>query len=205
MEQQKKPSQIILLSSVFALMVGVLLVIFVIVPKVQELKTVASNVEAKKQELEAGQNKVAATKKAIQTMSAAKRDLDLLGVAIPNQPDPEDALVQISAASGKAGLKLSSIAIAQSDSTKGSSLGLTFSTLGNFDSTLALFDNLEKGLRPIVIKDYAISNSENSGDLSATFNLTLPYIIDESKAKAAAAAQTATDQSATQTETTNGQ
>ena len=209
MDQQKKPSQIILLISVFSLLVAILLVIFVIVPKVSELKNVASDVEAKKQELEAGKSKVAATKKAIQTMSSAKRDLDLLGVAIPTQPDPEDALVQVSAAAGKAGVKLSSIAISQGDTSKGSTLGLTFSALGNFDSTIALIDNLEKCLRPITVNDYAISNSENSGDLGSTFNLKLPYVADESKAITAALPVGSEGQSetpaATQTEVTNGQ
>ena len=59
MEEDKTKSQLPALIGVLGLLVSILLVIFFIVPKTSEIKTLANEVAAKEQELELGKQKVA--------------------------------------------------------------------------------------------------------------------------------------------------
>jgi hypothetical protein len=182
--EKTKSSQAIILISVLALLVSLVLIIFYIVPSISSLQDLSGRVLSKQQELEAGKNKVDAIRRAVQTINSAKRDVETLGVAVPEGPSAESALVQLSSAASQAGISISSASIGQAE--KGYQ-DISFSTSGKFENTLSFLEKIEKSLRPVKISDYTINSVEGSSDLSATFNFAFPYIEKQAAATATAA------------------
>jgi Tfp pilus assembly protein PilO len=181
--EKTKSLQVIVLISVLALLVSLILIIFYIVPNVSSLRDLSNQVLSKQQELEAGKSKVAAIRRAVQTINSAKRDVETLGIAIPSSPSPELALIQLSSAASQAGITITSASIGQAE--KGYQ-NISFSTSGKFENTLSFLEKIEKNLRPVKINNYTINSVERSSDLSATFTFAFPYIEKQAAATATA-------------------
>jgi len=173
--------------SALALLASILAIIFIVVPKMRDLKSINTKVKAKEQELEAGKAKVAAVKKAAELIKKARKDLETLGVAVPNSEKAEEALLQVSSAAGEAGITVKSTTISASNEGQ-NSLNLAVSTTGHYDSTIKFMENLEKSLRPATTDSFNFSPRPETGDVDATFQISLPYVDEAAMASATATA-----------------
>lgn len=172
-------SQLTVLIVLVALLLSFLGIIFVIVPRISTLKTLSDQVAAKQAELDAGRQEVQSLKAAVQLIQSAQKDIETLGIAVPNSPKADEALVQLSQAATQAGLTVKSAAISPSEDQ---SITFTVSTDGQYNSAVSFIANMEKNLRPVAFIDYTLSATQNSSVISATFNISFPYIEEEETA-----------------------
>jgi len=161
--------------SALALLASILAVIFIIVPKMRDLKSINTQVKTKEQELEAGKAKVAAIKKAAELIRKARKDLETLGIAVPNKEKGEEALLQVASAAGKAEITVKSATISAGGEGRGL-LSLAVSTSGRYDNTIRFMENLEKSLRPATVSSFNFSPKQGSADVDATFQIALPFV-----------------------------
>jgi len=176
--------------SALALLASILAIIFIIVPKMKDLKSINTQVKAKEQELEAGKAKVAAIKNAAALIKKARKDLETLGIAVPDQERAEEALLQVTSAAGKAEITVKSMTM--SAGGEGNLLSVAVSTSGRYDNTIRFMENLEKSLRPAATTSFNFAPKVGTGDVDATFQIVLPYV---NEAALASATATATAQS----------
>lgn len=178
-----------------ALLVAIGAVAFVIVPQLSSLRDTSNQVLAKDNELKAGQDKVAAIKQSAQLIVAAKKDIDLLGVALPVQENADEALAEAASAASDAGLTVKSISVGEAKEDR---VTLAVTTTGNYAQVDKYLQNLQNNLRPVVVDNYNMSaDSSGNGALSASFSLSFPYIAQ------AAATTTASTQATEGGSTTN--
>lgn len=168
----KKNSQFFILIVLLCLLLSLLAVIFLIVPHVSTLKNLSQKVAAKEQELTLGREKVQAIRNASILIKSAQRDIQLLGVAIPEKEKADEALVQVTSAASSAGISVQSAVISPSVN---SAVSLTVSASGSYENTVSFIANLEKNLRPVKISDYSLASS-SSGQISSTFTISFPYL-----------------------------
>jgi len=164
-----------MLISVLALLASLAIVIFLVVPRISEMKELSNNVAAKEAELEAGKNKVAALRNAIQLIKTARRDMEILGIAVPVDKDIAEALVQVNANASNSGVVIEAISAAEGET---GNISISATVLGSYEQVMGFLSNTEKSLRPIKIVDYNLISTE--GAVDATFNLLFPYLKEES-------------------------
>ena len=175
---EKKP-QLLIIIVLLALLASFLGIVFVIVPNISKLKDISDRVAAKEQKLEVGRTEVASIKEAAQLINSAQRDIELLGVAIPDGPKTDEAIVQISQAAAQSGLKIKNAAISEGAAGY---ITISFSTAGSYQDTVSFISNLEKNLRPVKVADYTISGADSGNLVSATFDIAFPFIAAQPKA-----------------------
>ncbi len=189
----KKNSQFFVLLVLLCLLMSFLGIIFVIVPHVSTLKNLSQRVAAKEQELVLGEEKVAAVKDAATLIKSAQRDIQLLGVAIPEKQKADEALVQATTAASAAGISVQNVVISPSET---SAIVLTLSASGSYQNTITFIADLEKNLRPVKITDYSLTSSSSGGQVNSTFTISFPYLNIPSPTATTGSTQTDT-QSAT--------
>lgn len=172
MEKQKK-SQISTYLSVLALLAAFILVITYIVPKITVLKDLSTQIVAKESELSAGKQKVEDLKKAAGLIKMARSQMETLQIAVPTKEKADEAVAQLSAASSQAGLSIQSITVGTSS---GGIATLTVTTEGEFSNTVSFMSAVEQNLRPATFSDFSIASSQTDSVISATFNISIPYI-----------------------------
>lgn len=177
MEKNKDNKKIIFLS-VIALLLSFFIIAMYLVPKMKNLKTLSTQAAAKQAELDAGVEQVKAIRTAAQLIKAASKDIETLGISIPEQSRAEEALAQLGASASKSDVQVKSVSIGGGAS---GTLKITLSISGGFDQTMTFISNLEKNLRPIEIEDYTIASVEG-GSLDTSFNLNFPYLQSEKAA-----------------------
>jgi len=160
-----------MLIGVLALLASLAIIIFLIVPRVSEMRDLSNNIAAKEAELEIGKKKVSSLRSAVQLIKTARRDMEILGVAVPADKDIAEALVQVNANASNSGVVIDAI------STSGGEAGnvsINASVKGSYEQIMGFLSNSEKNLRPIKIVDYNLVSTE--GTISATFNMLFPYL-----------------------------
>lgn len=175
----EKNNQTLNVAAVLSLLLGFLMFIFVILPKIQNIKQVSADIATKQSELKAGQEKVAALRQAVQLMTSAKKDLEILGVAIPASENAEEAFAQLAANSSASGLEIKSTGVSTGEADSGGNLTLTITLSGKFENFKTFLENLEKNLRPVKITDYNMAYNAETTNIDTTFNLSFPYIAQE--------------------------
>lgn len=172
-----KNPQFFILAVLLSLLLSILGVIFVIVPRVSSLKELAGQVAAKEQELILGREKVQAVREAAMLLNSAKRDIELLGVAIPEKEKADEALVQVTTAASTADVNVDRVVISPSETN---SVIFTVSASGGYENTVSLIANLEKNLRPAKITDYSLSSNSSGAQVNSTFTISFPYLPEAS-------------------------
>ena len=187
--ENKNKDQTATLLAILALLVAIAVVVFVIVPQLSSLRATSNQVLAKESELTAGQEKVATIKKSAQLIAAAKKDIELLGVALPAQEKTDEAVAQAASAATDAGLTVKSISVGES---KNGEVAFSITTSGNYAQIDKYLQNLKSNMRPVAVNDYNIS-ADSNGSLSASFSLAFPYVAKvEATATATASASAET-------------
>lgn len=211
MEKQKKNQNSAL--AVLAMLVAVLVVIFLIVPRVSAIKDLSNQIVDKESQLKQGQAQVDSVKQFAAILKTARADIAALGVAIPTEEKADEAVLQVASAASKAGVNVTSVSVSTTSaaapravaatqegaatdqaevtsatsSASSGSLQVSVSIRGNYGATLDLLKKLEENLRPVTLKNLSIaSNAESGSDVDSSFNLDFPF------AKAAVADQAAT-------------
>ncbi len=172
MEEDKTKSQLPALIGVLGLLVSILLVIFFIVPKTSEIKTLANEVAAKEQELELGKQKVAAIKEAVKLIASAKKEVDALDVSIPKSPSADEALAQMQDIASQSEIKVVEATIG------GASDGyqeITITMSGSYGNMVSFLDKIQNNLRPTEVKTINLFYNEETEEISMSLNLMFPY------------------------------
>ncbi len=162
--------------SVLALLVSLGIVIFLVVPRVSEMKELSNSIAAKEAELEIGKNKVSALRNAVQLIKTARRDMEILGVALPPNKDIAEALVQTNANASNAGVVIQTISVGEGGA---GNISVSATVSGSYEQVMGFLSNTEKNLRPMQVSDYSLVSSE--GAINATFNFLFPYLTLETE------------------------
>lgn len=179
----RKNSQFFILAVLVSLLLSILAIIFIIVPNVSSLKDLSNRVAAKEQELILGREKVQAIKEASNVIKSAQRDIQLLGVAVPEKEKADEALVQVTTAATSAGITVDRVVISP---TETNSVNFTVSANGSYTDTITFMANLEKNLRPAKISDYSLSSNSLGSQVNSTFTVSFPYLPEAATASATA-------------------
>ena len=172
MEEDKTKSQLPALIGVLGLLASILLVIFFIVPKTSEIKTLANEVAAKEQELELGKQKVAAIREAVKLIASAKKEVDALDVSIPKSPSADEALAQMQDIASQSEIKVVEATIG------GASDGyqeITITMSGSYGNMVSFLDKMQNNLRPTKVKTINLFYNEETEEISMSLNLMFPY------------------------------
>ena len=163
--------------STLILFVAIFVFILFLIPKINQLKTVTGDVATKKSQYEAGILRVMLAQKAVDVISSAKKESDLLGIAIPESPQAEDAMRQLSTSANQAGLQVVSAEVVKSSE---GILSISFSTRGSYEKTVDFVSKIKSNLRPTKIVELNMTRDGND-NINATFNLELPYLYISTK------------------------
>jgi Tfp pilus assembly protein PilO len=189
---KRSNQQKIMIVAAISLLVAFLLIIFYIVPSISDLKDKATTIASKKQEHDLGVQKVQAIRSATQAIALAKKQVSLIGVAIPEKQNAEEAVLQISTASKDASVTVKGISVGDSEvagkATAGS-LGISVSVTGEYANIVKLTKALEKNLRPVNISNISVSVGNTSSEVSAKFDLNFPYLGTSSNSNGSEVAQ----------------
>lgn len=172
MEEDKTKSQLPALIGVLGLLASILLVIFFIVPKTSEIKTLANEVAAKEQELELGKQKVAAIREAVKLITSAKKEVDTLNVSIPKSPSADEALAQMQDIASQSEIKVVEATVG------GASDGyqeITITMSGSYSNMVSFLDKMQNNLRPTKVKTINLFYNEETEEISMSLNLMFPY------------------------------
>jgi hypothetical protein len=172
MEEDKTKSQLPALIGVLGLLASILLVIFFIVPKTSEIKTLANEVAAKEQELELGKQKVAAIREAVKLIASAKKEVETLNVSIPKSPSADEALAQMQDIASQSEIKVVEATVG------GASDGyqeITITMSGSYSNMVSFLDKMQNNLRPIEVKTINLFYNEETEEISMSLNLMFPY------------------------------
>jgi len=175
---KKSKSQMPMLISILALLVALILIGFFIVPKTSEIKELSNEVAKKEQELELGKKKVASIREAIKLMAQAKNDIEKLNIAIPSNPNAEEALVQLQEIASKSGSVIIDSSVGDSNQST-QKIGLTLN--GEYSQILDFLSKLKSNMRPVEISNYSMVSNEDESIITASFNLEYPYLDMEIK------------------------
>ncbi len=170
----KKTQTPVLIAALLLLVALVLLVAYVI-PKITTLKEMNQEISNKELELSVGKQKVQSIKDAAQLIQQAKKEVETLGIAIPTKEKAEESLLQITNIASQESI---SVINASFSSTDGS-LVMSVTARGAYDKFVNFFNDLNANIRPVAVSGINFSSGEDSGSLEATFDLSLPYISDE--------------------------
>jgi hypothetical protein len=174
MEEEEKPkSQIPTLIGVLALLVSILLIIFFVVPKTSEVKTLANEVAGKKQELELGKQKITAIREAIKLIASAKKEVDALNVSIPQAPSADEALAQIQAIASQSEVKIIETTIG-SAADGYQEIAITMS--GPYVNIVTYLDKMQNNLRPVKVNAFNLYYNEGTSDITMSIDLVFPYL-----------------------------
>ena len=173
MEEEKTKSQIPMLIGVMSLLIAILLVIFFIVPKTSEVKTLANEVAVKKQELELGKQKVTAIREAVKLIASAKREIDTLDVSIPQTPSADEALAQVQTIASQSEVKIVETTIGSA--TDGYQ-EVTVTISGSYMNLVNYLDKMQNNLRPIKLNAFNLFYNETTSDITMSIDLVFPYL-----------------------------
>lgn len=158
--------------STFILFVALFVFILFLVPKLNNIKSLANDVQQKKVEYELGLLRVSEAERAKDLIAQSKSEGDRISVALPFSAKAEDAILQLSSAATDSGLSVTSAEVV---AIKDGILSVAFSTHGTFENTIGVLDRLKKNLRPIKIVQLDLIR-DGEGQISADYSLEFPYL-----------------------------
>lgn len=171
----EKQNKIALVFATIILFVALVVLILVVIPKVSQLKDLSNQVESKKIEYDVGKIKVENASALASMISQYQIQAQTLGIALPSSGKAEDALVEISAASGAAGLRITS---AEEQTDNKGNLQVNLSTKGSYGSSVNFFGKLRDNLRPVKILNMSMTKVDN--DITTDFTLVFPFFVQPS-------------------------
>lgn len=180
MNMEKKGKIVIIFSTVILFFALFAFILFLI-PSINRLKEVSTEVAKKQAEYEAGLLRVMMAQKAVDTITQAKQESALLGVAIPESPRAEEAMIQMNSSASSSGLKVISAEVIKANE---GILSISFSTKGNYDNTISFISKIKSNLRPTKIVDLTMTK-DGSDEINANFNLEFPYLYQSTKSPVA--------------------
>lgn len=103
-----------------------------------------------------------------------RKQLDLLSVAYPNEPQTAEAMAQIQAMAERSGLTVVSLAPGQA---RPDALSVVVNLKGSYAAYQTFTKELANNLRPVIVKSYTLSTESNNSRslLNGNFTLELPY------------------------------
>ncbi len=176
MKVEDKGKIVIIFSSAMLLIALFVLILFLI-PRINQIKTLATEIANKQAEYEVGLLRVSLAQKAVDTITQAKKESDLLGVAIPESPRAEEAILQVSTSASSSGLQVTSAEVIKASE---GILSITVSTRGSYDNTISFVSKLKNNLRPVKLVDLTMTK-DGDDVINANFNLELPYLYQVTK------------------------
>jgi len=187
---KKTSPQTLLIAAALSLLVALVLIIAYMVPKINTLKDLNQTIVQKQQELDLGKQKVQAVRDAVQLLQQAKKEIEVLNIAMPTKEKAEESLLQVSEIASKQEIEITSATFAEDKTSGSQQLTMSLTTRGAYNKFVDFFNAVNTNLRPAVASGINFSPNEEKG-LEASFDLTFPYI-SPSADKSAAASGTAT-------------
>jgi len=180
--ENKNSSQTIILAAAGFLLVAFVAIITYLVPRVSEIKTLNDSIANKQQELALGRQKVQAIRDAIQVINKAKREIEILGIAIPDKEKAEESLVQITTIASANEITISNMSFSSGSDKKASKLTVNVTAQGDYGKFASFFNALNTNLRPVAVSGINFSNNDSTNQLEAGFDLVFPYLSEDSVA-----------------------
>lgn len=180
MRKDRRAKAVIIFSTVI-LFFALVAFIVLLIPRINTLKEISSEVAKKKMEYEVGLYRVSLSQKAVDTIAQAKQESDLLGIAIPQSPKADEAIIEVSAAAKQSGLDITSAEVIKA---KEGILSISFGTRGNYDNTIGFLGKLKNNLRPVKIVDMVLTKTSDD-KINASYNLDFPYLYQAAKSPVA--------------------
>jgi Tfp pilus assembly protein PilO len=166
-----------LLISVICLAIGY----FVILPKIEELKLINIQIEAKNQNITEVQNKITNLNLLKNEFTNNSGTLEAVNLALADSSQLPEIIEQITSITQKSGMSLKSI---KPDSKQiNNELLVNLSLQGDFGSLITFTQNIEKNLRPITLKSVSMSMSTD-GTFDANVGLGILTLDDNKTIKA---------------------
>lgn len=176
----KKSTQTPVALAALLLLVALVVLIAYIIPQITTLKDLNQSVVQKEQELAVGRQKVQAIRDAVQLIQQAKKELEVLGIAIPTKEKAEESLLQIANIASRQEI---TVRTATFSSAEGS-LAMNVTAEGDYNKFVDFFNDVNSNIRPAAVTGINFSPNEETGALQASFDLNFPYIVEETKAAA---------------------
>lgn len=184
----KKSTQTPILAAAILLLVALILLIAYIIPKITTLKELNQEISQKEHELAVGKQKVQALRDAAQLIQQAKKEVELLGISIPTKEKAEESLLQITNIATRQNVAVTS---ASFDSAEGL-LTMSVTAKGDYNKFVDFFNDINSNIRPVAVSGISFSVNEEDSGLEASFDLSFPYIAEESITEANIEGETAT-------------
>lgn len=103
-----------------------------------------------------------------------RKQLDLLSVAYPNEPQKAEAMTQVQAMAERSGLTVASLSPGQA---RPDTLSIVTNVKGSYEAYQTFTKELANNLRPAIVKSYTLSTESNNSRalLNGSFTIDLPY------------------------------
>ncbi|NCO44167.1 type 4a pilus biogenesis protein PilO [Candidatus Berkelbacteria bacterium] len=179
-----------------ATIVSIVLIYFGIMPKMNALKGLTMQAQAKSQEADVLTAQVNDLKKFSTELTQNAVLFNTLKVALPAEPKIDEAFIMINEIAHASGVELSNVQ-PKSNSAGAGDLQLSLSATGDFESLIRFTQNLRSNQRPTIVKNVSISAKATSdtGDGQKTTQLSGSF--DIAMATSAQAQTTASGTSTT--------
>lgn len=173
----KKTSQIPVALAALLLLVALVVLIAYIIPQITTLRDLNQSVVQKEQELAVGKQKVQAIRDAVQLIQQAKKEVEVLGIAIPTKEKAEESLLQIANIASRQEITVKTATFSSAEG----SLTMNVTAEGDYNKFIDFFNDVNSNIRPVVASDINFSPNEETGSLEASFDVSFPYLEEDPK------------------------
>lgn len=162
-----KPMDLVVIGAVVLVIAGTYAFVLPASQRLQETTAIRKTKQAERDRLQA---QVDGLKQLAQSLPQYTREINLLNVAFPPEPQTAEAMIQTQTMAERAGLSVLSLSPSQ---PKAGSLPVTANVRGSFQALDNFFKELNSNLRPTIIKTMT-ANSEKD-QVSASFTMSYEY------------------------------
>lgn len=158
---------------------------YFIKPTLAKIQVVNAQVSAKNGDIILANQKLGDLGKLKSQLESSKSAVDLLGIAMPSDPQVPEVLVQVEKIAADSNLKITSLSTSGSEGSDKELGGvpITLNAEGTFGDLKTYNEILEKNLRPIRVKSISIGGASEGGDkLTFSFSIEMLYRAPQDKA-----------------------
>ncbi len=171
----KKATQTPVALAALLLLVALVVLIAYVIPQITTLKDLNQSIVQKEQELAIGKQKVQAIRDAVQLIQQAKKEVEVLGIAIPTKEKAEESLLQIANIASRQEITVKTATFSSAEG----SLAMNVTAEGDYNKFVDFFNDVNSNIRPAAVSGINFSPNEETGALEASFDVIFPYIAEE--------------------------
>ncbi|EKD56877.1 MAG: hypothetical protein ACD_58C00059G0002 [uncultured bacterium] len=167
---------------------------WVISPKIAEIKEFNTSIAAKEQDTASLNEKIQNLKTLQKQFEAAPGDVEILNLAIADDPQMPEIIEQLTSMASKSGMTIKSIRPDYRDSTNETVVGVTLR--GDYINLINYISETEKNLRPASVKSINLSSTTLQDQSVLDTTLAIGFFTAKSNSDSVAKALDKTNQDA---------